>query len=293
VKYAWIQNHCDQYSVRALCRALNVSHGGYYEWQKRPPSKQVRRREEISHAARESYQASDSIYGYRKVHKDLQEQQILCSLETVRKVMRSEGLVSRVKRKFVVTTDSNHNNPVAENVLARDFQATGPNQKWAADITYIPTQEGWLYLAIVLDLFSRRIVGWSTSASLETTLVLQALKKAIDQRQPGPGLIHHSDRGSQYTSDAYGDLMPTHLFIRSMSRKGNCWDNAPVESFFGKLKTEWMTADCYATHTEARSELFKYIEIFYNRKRRHAAIDYQSPIQYEQEYAEQFAQQAL
>lgn len=293
MKYAWIQNHSDQYPVCVLCRTLNASRSGYYEWRKRPPSKQTRRRDAIGNAASESHQASDSVYGYRKVHKDLQEQQIFCCLETVRKVMRSEGLFSRVKRKFVITTDSDHNKPIADNVLRRNFQATGPNQKWVADITYIPTRDGWLYLAVVLDLFSRRVVGWATSGSLETPLVLEALEKAVDQRQPKPGLIHHSDRGSQYASDAYGDLMQTHLLVRSMSRKGNCWDNAPVESFFGKLKTEWMTKDCYESHAEARSELFKYIEIFYNRKRRHAAIDYLSPVQYEQQHDEQAAMQAI
>jgi putative transposase len=293
VKYAWIKKHSDQYSIRVLCDVLSVSRGGYYGWQNRPQSPQGQRREVIRRAARDSFQTSDGIYGYRKVHQDLREEEILCCLETVRKVMRAEGLVSCVKRQFVVTTDSNHQSPISDNVLDRDFQATGLNQKWAADITYIATKEGWLYLAVVLDLFSRKIVGWATSASLETPLVLKALQMAVDQRHPEPGLIHHSDRGSQYASDAYGDVLQTRLCVRSMSRKGNCWDNAPVESFFGKLKREWVRRKSYETRIEARSELFKYIEMFYNRQRRHAAIDYMSPTDFENQHAEKSAMQTV
>jgi putative transposase len=284
VKYAWIENHRDQYPVRRLCQVLGVSHSGYYHWRRRRPSRQAQQREQIRQAAREAHHASHGIYGYRKVHEDLQEQNILCCLESVRRAMREQGLFSRVKRKFVVTTDSQHHFPPAENLLARDFTATGPNQKWSTDITYIRTREGWLYLAVVMDLFSRRIVGWATSASLETSLVLEALRKAVAERNPPPGLLHHSDRGSQYASDTYGDLLATRLFLRSMSRKGNCWDNAPVESFFGKLKTEWMTRDDYETREQATLELFKYIDLFYNRQRRHAAINYQSPAAFEQQH---------
>ena len=277
MKYAWIASQCDHFPVRTMCRILEVSRSGYYEWRKRPPSDQTQRRETILMAARESHAASNQIYGYRKVHKDLVEQEIPCCPETVRRVMRSAGLFSKVKRKFVATTDSKHSLAVAENVLARDFTADHPNQKWAADITYISTAAGWLYLAVVMDLFSRRIVGWATSASLETPLVIDAMEMAIEQRRPASGLTHHSDRGSQYASDAYRDLLHTQLFVGSMSRKGDCWDNAPVESFFGKLKTEWIKAKSYESHGEATSEIFKYIEMFYNSKRRHAAIGYVSP----------------
>lgn len=260
---------------------LGVSASGYYHWRGRKPSSQAQQREQIREAVRESHRESDGIYGYRKVHEDLQEQNMHCCLESVRRAMRKQGLFSRVKRKFVVTTDSNHHFPVAENLLDRDFEATAPDQKWGVDITYIRTAEGWLYLAIVMDLFSRRIVGWATSSSVDTALVRNALQKAIAQRNPPPGLMHHSDRGSQYASDAYGDLLATRLFVRSMSRKGNCWDNAPVESFFGKLKTEWMTEKEYQSHEHAQMELFKYIEMFYNRKRRHAALNYQTPVDFE------------
>ena len=284
MKYAWIEDHRDRYPVRTLCRCLDVSPSGYYHWRGREPSSQTQQREQIREAVREAHRDSDGIYGYRKVHEDLQEQNVRCCLESVRRAMREEGLFSKVKRQFVVTTDSNHHFPIAENLLDRDFAATAPNQKWGVDITYIRTAAGWLYLAIVMDLFSRRIVGWATSSSVDTALVMEALHKAIAQRNPPPGLLHHSDRGSQYASDAYGDLLATRLFIRSMSRKGNCWDNAPVESFFGKLKTEWMTEKEYESHEHAKMELFKYIEMFYNRKRRHAALNYQCPVAFEQQH---------
>lgn len=286
MKYAWIENHRDQYPVRILCRVLGVSRSGYYHWRRREPGPQAVQRQKIRQAAREAHHASHGIYGYRKVHEDLQEQNILCCLESVRRALREQGLFSKVKRKFVVTTDAKHHFPPADNLLDRDFQATAPNQKWSTDITYIRTREGWLYLAVVMDLFSRRIVGWATSASLETSLVLVALRKAVDERKPPAGLLHHSDRGSQYASDTYGDLLATRLFLRSMSRQGNCWDNAPVESFFGKLKTEWITHDGYESREQAHLELFKYIELFYNRQRRHAALNYQSPTAFEQQHQE-------
>lgn len=284
MKYAWIQQHSDKYPVTVMSRVLGVSRSGYYASLGRGSSTTERRRAEISQAAQVAYRESHGVYGYRKVYDDLQEQKISCCRETVRRVMREKRLFSRSKRKFVPTTDSAHTQAVADNILNRDFEATSPNQKWTADITYIPTREGWLYLAIVLDLFSRRIVGWSVSSSLETSLVSDALKMALSARRPQPGLLHHSDRGSQYASQEFQQLLQDYGVICSMSRRGNCYDNAPTESFFAKLKLEWVHGEDYTTRAEATQHVFTYIEVFYNRRRKHAAIGYRSPDAFEQEF---------
>ena len=267
-----------------MCRVLDVSSSGFYAWQDRKPSAQQQRREHVAQAAAESYLQSNRIYGYRKVWEDLLEAGIVCCEETVRRIMSELGLYSRVKRKFVVTTDSNHHEPIAANVLNRDFNASEPNQKWVADITYIATQQGWLYLAAVMDLYSRRIVGWSMSDSIDTALVESALDMAIRQRRPDAGLVHHSDRGVQYASGDYQEKLKDLDIVCSMSRKGDCWDNAPMESFFGSLKTEWVYGKTYASREMAKNDLFKYIEVFYNRKRRHASLGYVSPVASEQRY---------
>lgn len=281
MKYAWIAENRDSFPIARMCRTLGVSPSGYYAWRKRGPSPRHQRREEIALAAVEAYQESYGVYGYRKVHDDLQEQEVECCRETVRKILHEKGLFSRTKRKFVATTDSQHTMPVAKNLLDRQFEATGPNQKWAADITYLATDEGWLYLAVVMDLFSRRIIGWSMSDSLQSQLVLDALMMATAARRPGDDLLHHSDRGSQYASDAFQELLRRHNITCSMSRKGDCWDNAPVESFFGKLKTEWVHGKHYSTRKAAETDVFQYIELFYNRKRKHAALGYLSPVNFE------------
>lgn len=281
MKYAWIHAHRDSYPVKIMCKVLEVSTSGYYDSLKPTQSPRQQRREQIAAAAEAAYRDSHCIYGYRKVHDDLQEQKVECCRETVRRVLREKGLFSRTKRKFVVTTDSRHQQPVAANVLARDFQADAPNQKWSSDITYIATRQGWLYLAVIMDLFSRKIVGWATSASLQATLVLDALDMALRRRTPGEGLVHHSDRGCQYAAADYQRLLADHGIVCSMSRKGNCWDNAPTESFFGKLKVEWVHGVEYADHQEAKRHLFEYIEVFYNRKRKHAALGYESPAAFE------------
>ena len=281
MKYAWIRAHRDSYPVKIMCKVLEVSTSGYYDSLKPTPSPRQQRREQIAAAAEAAYRDSHCIYGYRKVHDDLQEQKVECCRETVRRVLRDKGLFSRTKRKFVVTTDSRHQEPVAANVLDRDFQADAPNQKWSSDITYIATRQGWLYLAVVMDLFSRKIVGWATSASLQATLVLDALGMALRRRTPGVGLVHHSDRGCQYAAADYQRLLADHGIVCSMSRQGNCWDNAPTESFFGKLKVEWVHGVEYADHDEANRHLFEYIEVFYNRKRKHAALGYDSPAAFE------------
>jgi putative transposase len=287
VKYAWIAAHRDSYPVKLMCDVLDVSTSGYYDSLKQTKSARTQRRAQIAAAAEAAYRDSQCIYGYRKVHDDLEERKIACCRETVRRVLRDKGLFSRAKRKFVVTTDSKHNQPVANNVLDRDFRADAPNQKWSADITYIPTRKGWLYLAVVMDLFSRKIVGWATAASLHTTLVLDAMEMALRRREPAAGLLHHSDRGCQYAAHAFQQLLADSGIACSMSRKGNCWDNAPTESFFGKLKAEWVHGVDYEDHDEANRHLFEYIEVFYNRKRKHAALSYQSPAAFEAKFHSQ------
>ena len=271
-----------EYPIRLMCRVLNVSVSGYYAWKYRKPSAQQQRREKLSDAVETFHADSKRAYGYRKIHEDIVERfDEPCCLETVRRIMKEKGLRSTRGRKFVVTTDSNHTMPVAENILDRDFEANAPNQKWAADITYIPTHQGWTYLATVMDLYARRIVGWATSKRIDTALVSQALHKAIKERQPGKGLLHHSDRGSQYASKEYRKILGLFKVTCSMSRKGNCWDNAPMERFFSSLKSEWLRDKIFPTHQAATTAIFEYIETFYNSKRRHQALGYQSPTNYE------------
>jgi len=282
VKYVWIRGHAGEFPVALMCRVLKVSRSGYYGWLARRPSERKRRRDQIAAAARQSHQDSNRIYGYRKVHEELvQDKGLKCCKETVRKVMRRLGIRSKVSRKFIVTTDSRHRRPVAANKLDRDFRASGPNQKWVADISYVRTREGWLYLGVVMDLWSRRIVGWSMSRTIDAKLVCDALNMAVRSRCPGRGLIHHSDRGIQYASDRFQQLLALHGVDCSMSRKGDCWDNAPAESFFGKLKTEHIGQCIYKNRREAEQELFWYIEVFYNRQRRHAELGYLSPAEFE------------
>jgi transposase InsO family protein len=282
VKYAWIQNQETGFPVALLCSVLGVSPSGYYDWRNRKPSPRTLRQQELAVKAKEFHQRAYGIYGYRKIFQDLLvEAKIVCCPETVRRVMRKNGLRSKVKRKFICTTDSRHALQVAANTLDQDFAAQEPNRKWVADITYIRTQEGWLYLAGVMDLWSRRIVGWAMSDTIDTALVCEALNRAIKERQPAVGLIHHSDRGVQYAATDYQAILSRCGIECSMSRKGNCWDNACQESFFGKLKTEWICERLYTTREEAKQDVFKYIEMFYNRQRRHAALGYVTPAEFE------------
>lgn len=284
MKYAWIKSHSRLFPKAVMCKVLTVSTSGYYDSIKRNPCPQQIRRRPIAKAAAHSYFESNRIYGYRKVYEDLREEHIICCDQTVRRIMREIGLYSHIKHKFVVTTDSNHTFKIAENLLGRDFTAKRPNQKWVADITYIPTKQGWLYLAVVMDLFSRRIVGWSMSENIDSRLVQSAMEMAIQHRNPDTDLMHHSDRGIQYASEGFQDLLTANKFVCSMSRKGNCWDNACAESFFGSLKNEWIKSKIYETYEEGKNDVFKYVEVFYNRKRRHASLGYVSPAVYEEMY---------
>jgi putative transposase len=284
VRYAWIDQQRDCYPVGLLCRVLQVSRSGYYAWREREPSLSGQRRQQIGQAAQQSHRDSHGTYGYRRVHRDLvDDQEIACCRETVRRVMAELGLFGRHKRRFVKTTNSNHEEPIAANRLQRDFTATRPDQKWLADITYLRLTEGWLYLAVILDCFARRIVGWSLSRQINAELVCAALEMALRRRGPQGNLVHHSDRGVQYASGALRELLQREGLTMSMSRKGDPWDNAMMESFFGSLKTEWID-DGYATEAQARMEVFKYIEMFYNPTRRHSALGYLSPAEYERRY---------
>jgi putative transposase len=284
VRYAWIETQRDTYPLKRLCRVLQVSRSGYYAWRRRKPSTTAKRRQAIARGVQQSHRDSHGTYGYRRVHQDLiEDDEIACCRETVRQVMAELGLCGRHKRRFVKTTDSNHDEPIAANRLHRDFTATRPDQKWLADITYLRLTEGWLYLAVILDCFSRRIVGWSLSRTIDAELVCAALAMALRRRCPQNDLVHHSDRGVQYASRMLRKRLKEEGVTMSMSRKGDPWDNAMMESFFGSLKTEWATTT-YAREEEARMEVFKYIEMFYNPTRRHSALGYLSPAEYERRY---------
>jgi putative transposase len=282
MRYAFIAAHAIEFSMRIMCRVLRVSRSGYYAWRGRPESRRSVENRRLLERIEAVHKRSRRTYGSPRVHRQLVSEGQRCSRGRVERLMSANGIRSKQKRKFVATTDSKHDLPVAENILAREFSVGEPDKVWVSDITYIPTDEGWLYLAGVLDLCSRTAVGWSMSESLERTLVMDALGMAYRRRRPGRGLIHHSDRGSQYASDGYRNLVKDYGMQMSMSRKGDCWDNAPMESFFGTLKKELVHHRKYRSREEARREIFDYIEIFYNRERLHSSLGYLSPAHYEQ-----------
>ena len=264
-----------------MCRVLEVSTSGYYDWRGRAESRRQKQDRRLVVEIKAIHKESRQTYGSPRIHDELKDRGVRCGRKRVARLMRLHGLRAKQTRRFKATTDSTHTLPVAENVLSRQFTPSAPDVVWAADITYIPTRQGWLYLAVVLDLFSRRVVGWSMHKRLGRSLVLDALQMALRRRSPRPGLIHHSDRGSQYASGDYQGLLQAQQMVCSMSRRGNCWDNAPVESFFSTLKRELVHHRRWQTRTEARAEIFEYIEVWYNRQRRHSSLGYQSPVQYE------------
>jgi putative transposase len=282
VKYQFIAAHREEFEITVMCRVLAVSRSGYYAWRQRPASPREMANQALSQQIKTIHQQSRQTYGSPRIQVELAENGVSCGHNRVARLMRDEELWAKQKRKFrVTTTDSTHPYPVAPNLLNQDFTTSRPDEKWLTDITYIPTAEGWLYLAVVMDLYSRRIVGWAMSDGLERYLVIAALHMAIKMRQPLPGLLHHSDRGSQYASEDYQALLTQHHIQCSMSRTGNCYDNAPMESFFGTLKTELVHHCHYQTKAAAKTDIFEYIEVFYNRFRRHSALHYQSPVNYE------------
>ena len=281
MRSAFIQRHRDQFPVAVMCQVLMVSRSGFYSWQRRGVSATRRRRQQLTEQIHEIHHRSDKVFGSPKIHRELKARGVFCNRKTVAKCMKTAEMRSKIVPRFRVnTTDSNHTHPIAKNLVNRNFQRSRKNEVWLTDITYIPTAEGWLYLAAVEDLFTREIVGWSMSEQMESRLVVDALEMALLRRQPKEGLIAHSDRGVQYASEHYQRTLKQHGITCSMSRKGNCWDNAPMESFFASLKKELVHHRKYQTRAEARQSLFHYIEVFYNRNRRHSAIDYQIPAKF-------------
>ncbi len=281
MRYRAIQEHDRRYPIRLMCRTLAVSAAGYYAWRSRPESTRSVNTRTLLSAIRVIHQESRETYGSPSIWDVLIKQGYCVGEHRVARLMRVEGIRAKTVKKWRATTQSNPRLPVAENTLNRQFTVAHPNQVWAGDLTYVWTTEGWLYLAVILDLYSRLVVGWAMGHRLTVELAEQALTMALANRNPLAGLLHHSDRGSQYAATSYQRVLTTHGITTSMSRRGNCWDNACVESFFGTLKRELVYHRHYATREDAKRDIFEYIEVFYNRKRRHSTLGYDSPAEYE------------
>lgn len=284
MRFSFVHAEKASFPVAALCRLFEVSRQGYYAYANRPPSPRVVAEAELCEAIRRAFAASGETYGSPRMLRELRALGIRTSKRRVERAMRGMGVRPPTPRKRVLTTIRDASHPVAPNELARDFTATRPNERWVTDITYVWTDEGWAYVAIILDLFSRAVVGWSIDVTATTRLALMALQSAVQRRKPGQGLLHHSDRGCQYTSAEYRAQLKTLGVTVSMSRKGNCWDNAVAESFFATLKTELVHRRRWRNALELRAALFEYIEVFYNRRRLHSSLDYKTPAAVEQEY---------
>jgi len=283
MKFWFIREHACTFSVERMCHVLEVSRSGYHKWMKRPESQRARNNRRLLVEIRAIHRGKRRVYGSPRVHRELGKQGIRCGKNRVARIMRDYAIRAKQARRFrPITTDSRHSLPVAENLLQRNFEASEPNRAWVADITYIPTQQGWLYLATVMDLFSRMVVGWAMGADLSRHLAIRALEMALSRRRPRAGLLHHSDRGSQYASHAYQGVLKAHGIVCSMSRKGDCYDNAAMESFFHTLKTEQVHHQEYETRTAAQRDLFEYIEVFYNRQRLHSSLGYRTPAEFEE-----------
>ena len=281
MRFAFIAAEKAAFPVRLLCRTLQVSPAGFYAWQERPPTPRVQADERLGLEIAAIHAESRQRYGSPRIHAELADRGRQTSRKRVARLMRTRGLAARRRRRFRVTTQSRHRFPIAPNVLARQFERAEPNHAWVTDITYIPTGEGWLYLAVILDLCSRFAVGWAMSERITDDLTLNALGMALARRHPSQGLLHHSDRGSQYASDDYQRVLEQHGIVCSMSRRGDCWDNAVAESFFATLKVELVHGATWATRAAARTELFDYLELFYNGQRRHSALGFLSPRAFE------------
>jgi transposase InsO family protein len=280
MRYQFIYERHVRYSIGNQCRVLAVSRSGYYQWQKPELSRRTRENGELLERSRVIFAKYRKRYGSPRVTRVLCSEGYRCSRNRVARIMREDHMAARQKRRFVVTTKSDHRK-ASPNLLDRNFRIRRPNAAWTADITYVPTRQGWLFVATVMDLCTRKIIGLSMRADLSQELVLHALRQAIQRARPSKGLVLHSDRGVQYSSDAYRAIARTHGFRQSMSRKGNCWDNAPMESFFKTMKVELVYEHNYQTRSEAACSIFEYIEVFYNRQRMHSALNFQSPDAFE------------
>jgi transposase InsO family protein len=285
VRFSFIHAEKAHFPVAALCRVLEVSRQGYYAFAARPPSQRERDDAALQERVRAVFDANSQRYGSPRVTRELRRSGLRIGKRRVERAMRSLGLAARMPRRFRVTTAADPKHAVEPNVLARDFTASRPDERWVTDITYIWTDEGWCYLAAILDLFSRAVVGWALDATLATSLPLRALDAAVRRRRPAAGLLHHSDRGCQYTSSDYREALAELGVTVSMSRKGNCWDNAVAESFFATLKTELVHRQRWSSRLELRAAVFEYIEAYYNRRRLHSSLGYKTPAEIESEYA--------
>lgn len=282
MRFAFIDAQKALYPLTLLCRVMQVRRSGFYAWAARSPSARQLRDQQLRLHIRTAFEDSRRTYGSPRILAQLRAQAVHTSKRRVQRLMQQQGLHARQPRRWRRTTDSRHRQPVAPNLVQRNFTAPAPNRLWSTDLTYVWTKQGWLYLAVLLDLYSRRVVGWAMSERLDEDLALRAPHMALARRKPSPGLIHHSDRGSQYCGRRYLALLQAHGVQRSMSRKGDCFDNSCSESFFGTLKQELIYQRSYATRAQAQSEIFEYLEVFYNRQRRHSKLGYLSPEEYEQ-----------
>lgn len=295
MKYQFIDAHRSEFRLKKMCRVIKASGSGYYKWRSRNPSKKSINKEELLKKINKIYVLNEGIYGSPRIAKELNANGTKCSKNRVAQIMRENGIIAKTKKRFKVTTDSEHDKPVAPNILGvgNAEKITAPNQAWRSDITYIWTKAGWLYLAIIIDVFTRGIIGWSMSKYIKKQLVIDALLMAMFRKNPGKGVIFHSDRGTQYASKEVVKLLANNGFIQSMSGKGNCYDNAMAESFFHTLKVEKVYWEKYETREQAIVSIYNYIELYYNVKRRHSSIDYMSPKNYEALYYQQSEKKAI
>ena len=284
MKYAFIQKQRNSYTLARLCQTFDISRSGYYDWLRRAPSQHQLEDARLTVKIKDSHKNSRECYGSRRIQDDLRDDGDAVSKARVLRLMKQEGLCNRHVKKFKATTDSNHDFAISPNLLQREVTVNQPDRVYVSDITYIWTSQGWLYLAVTIDLFSRLVVGWSLSNRMFASLVTDAFNMAIRKRSPAPGLIHHSDRGVQYTSDAFQKILSVKGYRGSMSRRGDCWDNAVAESFFKTLKAELIYHCRYQTRDKARLEIFDYIEVYYNRQRKHSTNGYFSPVNYEKKW---------
>jgi len=281
MKYRFMAEQRSLYAVKEMAEALGVSTSGYYEWSKRGKSQRETTREHLIFEIRQIYEENHGTYGSPRVSRELRKKCYSSGINRIAKLMRDNGIRAKTKRRFKITTHSDHNYPISGNLLQGEFRASGPNKVWVTDITYIWTMEGWLYLVIYLDIYSRKVVGWSLRENMKAAMIVEGLEGAVMSRSPKEGLIIHSDRGSQYASDEYRKVLKYYKFVSSMSGAGNCYDNAVAETFFHTMKTEWIYFKRYETREEAKRDIFEYIEMFYNRKRLHSTLGYLSPVEFE------------
>jgi len=281
MKYRFIMENRKEFRVGKMCKILEVSRSGYHKYVKGRMTQRRLENQLLLEQIKRIYERFRGLYGSPRIHRELRKEGIICNKKRVARIMRIEGIRAKIKRKYKVTTDSSHSNPVAENIVGQNFNTSAVNKIWVSDITYLWTREGWLYLVCILDLCSRMIVGWFLDATMSSQRVIAALKQAIINRGENPGIIFHSDQGSQYASKEVRNFLKEHDMIQSMSRKGNCYDNAVMESFFHSFKSELISFEHFQTREEARIKVFDYIEIFYNRQRSHSTLDYCSPVEFE------------